>query len=98
MTHEPDVFGQITSDISHHLHHVILVELMPSTLEPESHIFVAGRMLGERGKPGYLALLELIQKPRVFGPEKPDIRYSEQEHRYSFQPNAESPAYLVGHA
>ena len=106
-----DILHHITSNITHHLHQVILVEIVGighgrvsarrgRRPQPKGHVLPAGRILGEGNEPLQLVKVilhagKLAQETLVLGPEQTDVGDLEQEHGDALETDAERPAELL---
>jgi len=106
LVNELDVLCSVARNVPDDLHDVVLVERHDAARsagacgsrrrQPERHVLVAGRVLGEGFKSGDLAGLELREEPFVSGPEETDVRDVEEEHGYTLEPQPKGPSDTVG--
>ncbi len=69
-----------------YLVHIVLVEGLVLHLgEPETHVFVAHRVLAVGYKLVDFSILELGGKTHVFAPEQANVRNVKQHHGKAFQ-------------
>jgi hypothetical protein len=99
-TYKLNSLHQISRNIPHNLHQIIL---MPLSLrrsrclqrQPKRRILVALGVLRVRLERRDLALLELVQESRVFGPEEADVGDGEEDHGDALETESEGPTLFV---
>lgn len=88
------VLDEVASRITDNIAEIILMKARARG-NPKTDIFEARRVLGIRFESIDFSLLKLREEPEILGPEETDIRYREENHRYSFKPKSKCPADFV---
>mmetsp|Transcript_19792 Transcript_19792/g.59959 ORF Transcript_19792/g.59959 Transcript_19792/m.59959 type:complete len:250 (+) Transcript_19792:1089-1838(+) len=91
---ELHLLDEVAAHAAHELAEIVGVEGR-LRIDPEGHVLVASRELGEGLELGDLAVLELAQEALVLRPEEADVRDVEEHHGQALEAEAKGPARLL---